>query len=123
MNNIVRYKKPRLNAISLGNLLIGLQDGCHSMIELSEMSGLAIQSVRHYCNTFHRMGICHIADWNEDKRGGRTLKVFMLGSGTDMPKPKPKPKKEHCKQYRLKMKQKKLLHTVASNGANFKEAA
>lgn len=111
---IVKYKKPRVNAIALGHLLIGMQDGCHSMIELSEMSGLAIQTVRHYCNTFHRMGIAHICDWTEDKRGGRTLKVFQLGAGYDAVKPAPRKSSEHCKRYRERTRHAKMLQMMAA---------
>jgi hypothetical protein len=119
----VRYSKPRVNALALTELLIGLQDGCHTMIELSGMTGLAIQTIRHYCNTMHRKGIVHICDWSEDKRGGRTLKVFALGSGRDMPKPAPQDKAKACAKYRERRKQLRVLRLMASNSSEFKEAA
>ncbi len=113
----VRYSRPRVNALALSDLLIGLQDGCHSMIELSAMTGLAIQTVRHYCNTFHRKGIVHIADWTEDKRGGRTLKVFALGTGRDMPKPAPQPKALACAKYRARRQHLRMVRAMAANDA------
>jgi hypothetical protein len=116
-------KRSRINAIAIAEVMIGLQDACHTMWELSAMSGLAIQTVRNYCNILHRKGIVHIADWSEDVRGARTLKVFALGSGIDMPKPKPKPKVEGCRRWREKQRQQKLLHMMAANTGSYKVAA
>lgn len=104
----------RVNAIAISELLIGLQDGCHSMLELAEMTGLAIQTVRLYCNTMHRKGIVHIADWTEDNKGGRTLKVFALGSGKDMHKPKRLTSAETCARYRSKQKHLEMVHRMAA---------
>jgi hypothetical protein len=104
----------RVNAIAITELMIGLQDGCHSMPELAELSGLAIQTVRLYCNTMHRKGIVHIADWTEDSNGGRTLKVFALGSGKDMPKPKRRSGAEVCARYRSKQKHLTMVQRMAA---------
>ncbi len=113
----------RVNAIAIAELMIGLQDACHTMWELSAMSGLAINTVRNYCNTLHRRGIVHVSDWREDTKGGRTLKVFALGYGKDMPKPKPQTRAENCKRYREKRRQVKLLQMMAANTSTFAEAA
>jgi hypothetical protein len=116
-------KRSRINAIAIAELMIGLQDACHTMWELAGMSGLSIGTVRNYCNTLHRKGIVYIADWREAGNGGRTLKVFALGSGTDTPKPKPQPKIEGCRRWREKQRQKKLLHMMAANTGAFREVA
>jgi len=113
----------RVNAVAIAELMIGLQDACHTMLELCDMTGLSIQTVRYYCGVMHRRGIVHICDWREDAKGGRTLKVFALGTGKDMPKPKPQSKSEACKRYREKMKQAKLLAMMAANGDAFRRAA
>lgn len=99
----------RVNAVALANLLIGLQDACHTCHQLADLTGLRVGTVRHYLSTLHAKGIIHICDWSEDAKGGRTLKVFTLGSGADMSKPKPKGAKAACVKYRAKKKQLKLL--------------
>lgn len=104
----------RVNAIALSNLLIGLQDASNTCHDLAELTGLRIGTVRHYLNIMHAKGIIHICDWNEDAKGGRTLKVFTLGSGTDMPKPPPKGPAAACAKYRAKMKQAALVNIVSS---------
>ena len=116
-------KRSRINAIAIAELMIGLQDACHTMYELADMSGLAIQTVRSYCNTLHRRSVVHITDWREDAKGGRTLKVFALGYGDDMHKPKPQPKTEGCRRWREKQRQQKLLHMMAANTSTFEVAA
>lgn len=108
-------KRSRINAIAIAELMIGLQDACHTTWELCDMSGLSIQTVRHYCNTLHRKGIVHITDWREAGNGGRTLKVFALGSGTDMARPRPLTKTESCRRYRSKQRQQKLLQMMVAN--------
>lgn len=105
----------RVNAIALANLLIGIQDACHSCHELAELTGLRVQTVRHYLNTLHSKGIIHICDWKEDARGSRILKVFALGTGKDMPRPKPLTGKEICARYRAKRKQVKLVNIMKGN--------
>lgn len=105
----------RVNAIAIANLLIGLQDGCHTCHDLSELTGLQIQTVRHYLKTLHAKGIIHICDWSEDVRGSRILKVFTLGTGKDMPRPKPKGPKAACAKYRAKKKQAALVNILSIN--------
>lgn len=100
----------RVNAIALANLLIGLQDACHSCHELADITGLRVGTVRHYLNLFHAKGIIHICDWKEDARGSRILKVYTLGTGEDMKRPKPKGSKVACAKFRAKKKQMKLLN-------------
>ncbi len=120
---MVRRTNVRVNAIAIAELMVGLQDGCHTMLELADMSGLAIQTVRNYCNQLHKRGAVFISDWREDAKGGRTLKVYELGQGKDMPKPKRRSKAEACAKWRAKKKQTKLLAMMAANGAQYKEAA
>jgi len=112
-----------VNAIAIAELMVGLQDGCHTMLELADLSGLSIQTVRNYCKQLHKRGAIFIADWSEDAHGGRTLKVYELGQGIDMPKPKPKPKAEACAKWRAKQRAAKLLQMMASNSSTFAEAA
>ena len=99
----------RVNAVAIAHLLIGLQDACHTCHQLADLTGLRVGTIRHYLKTLHAKGIIHICDWNEDARGSRTLKVYTLGSGVDMPKPKKKGAKAACAKYRAKQKQLALV--------------
>jgi predicted ArsR family transcriptional regulator len=98
----------RVNAIAIAEMLKAAQEGVYTAYELSEISGLSINTVRGYINVFHKNGLVHISDWEEDPRGNRTRKVFKLGKGKDMPKPK-QTMAEVNRRYREKMKQMKLM--------------
>lgn len=120
---MVRRSSVRVNAIAIAELMVGLQDGCHTMLELADMSGLSIQTVRNYCKQLHKRKAIHVADWSEDAKGGRTLKVYELGPGDDMPKPKPQPKAEACAKWRAKQRAAKMLQMMAANNGQYEVAA
>ena len=108
-------KTIRVNALAVGHMLRGIQDGCHTLYELAEMSGLQYQTVLHYCNTLHKLKVIHICDWREDVRGARTLRVYAMGDDLDAPKPKRKTDKEVCARYREKCRQLQMLQRMAGN--------
>lgn len=99
--------------MAVAEMIKGIQDACHTLYELADMSGLSIQTTRHYCNTLHKAQVIHICDWREDAKGGKTLRVFAMGYGDDAKKPKPMSCKEACARYRARKKHEKLLQRMA----------
>ena len=83
--NLIRRRKNffRVNAHSVAILIREIQLECYSQQELADLSGLTIQTVRLYLKHLHKAGAIHIADWAEDKRGGRTLKIYGMGGKPD----------------------------------------
>lgn len=120
---MTRRNAIRVNAIAIAELMLGLQDGCHTMQELSDMCGLSIQTVRNYCKQLHKRSLVHIVDWREDKHGGRTLRVYELGEGIDVKRPAPRSRAEACAKWRAKQKAAKMLQRMAANGSQYQEAA
>ena len=108
-------RKPatRVNALAAAHLLRGIQDGCHTLYELTEMCGLQYQTVLKYCNALHKLKVIHICDWSEDAKGGRTLRVYAMGAAPDVPKPKRLTCKEICARYRAKRKQLQMIQRMA----------
>ncbi len=104
----MKKKVIRVNAIAIAEMLKAAQDGIYTAFELVEMTGLSINTVRGYMNVFHKAGVIHVCDWEEDIRGNRTRKVYKLGKGKDMPKPKMS-QAEVNKRYREKVKNLKLM--------------
>jgi transcription initiation factor IIE alpha subunit len=104
----LKKKIVRVNAIAIAEMLKAAQEGVCTSYELKEISGLNLNTVRGYMNVFHKAGVVHICDWEEDPRGNRTRKVYKLGKGKDMPKPK-QSMSEINRRYREKMKQIKLM--------------
>ena len=110
-----RRSATRVNALAVSHMLRGIQDGCHTMYDLAEMSGLQYQTVLHYCKTLHKQKVIHICDWSEDARGARILRVYAMGTDKDVPKPKALSGKEVCARYRAKKKQIELLQRMAGH--------
>ena len=102
----------RVNAMAIAHLVKALEEGCYSYEELTEQCGFSLQTARHYVKAMYKVGIVHIADWTEDKRGVRTVKVWALGQGDDAKKPHRITPKEACAKYRVKMKQIKLMQQM-----------
>ena len=98
----------RVNAIAIAEMLKAAQEGIYTSWELVEITGLTINTVRGYMNVFHKAGIIHICDWEEDARGNRTRKVYKLGAGKDAKKPKLS-QSEVNRRYREKIKAMKLM--------------
>lgn len=108
-----RKNAVRVNAMAVAEMIKGIQDGCHTLYELSDMSGLSIQTVRHYCNVLHKARVIHVCDWREDAKGGKTLRVFSMGYGDDAKKPKPMSSRDACARYRARKKHERLLQRMA----------
>lgn len=113
--NLIKRRKNfvRVNGTAFAHLIKCLQEECYSQQELAEKCGLSTQTIRLYMKAMHKIKAVHIADWNEDVRGGRTLKVFGLGDKPDAKKPKPKTSTESCRKYREKKKMMKILNALS----------
>ena len=98
----------RVNAIAIAEMLKAAQEGIYTSWELVEITGLTINTVRGYMNVFHKAGVVHICDWEEDARGNRTRRVYKLGAGKDVKKPKLS-QSEVNRRYREKTKAMKLM--------------
>lgn len=99
----MRKKVIRVNAITNAQLLSKVSEGVFTTNQLSEETGLCIRTIRNYLSAMHKVGVLHIIDWEEDSGGRRSLKVYKLGAGKDMPKPKMS-NAETKRRYRLKIK-------------------
>jgi hypothetical protein len=77
----------RLNAVSIARLMVALQDEAMTVHELRELVGLSLFTTRHYVLTLHREGGCHIAHWEQDKRGRYVTAAYRLGKKRDAVKP------------------------------------
>lgn len=115
--NLVKRRKNfvRVNAMSVAMLVKDLQEECYSQAELSERCGLSIQTVRLYLKQFHKAKAIHIADWAEDVRGGRTIRIFGFGEKKDAKRPLPQSSTFSCKKYREKQKMMKILNALSKD--------
>lgn len=107
-----RKNAVRVNAIAVAQIIAALNTSAYTAYDLEEISGLSIQTVRHYLKALYKAKAIHIADWAEDGRGNRTTRAFMIGDLPDAKKPQPITAKEACAKYRAKMKQLKLVQQM-----------
>ena len=107
-----RKNAVRVNAIAVAQIIAALNTSAYTAYDLEEISGLSIQTVRHYLKALYKAKAIHIADWTEDGRGNRTTRAFMIGNFPDAKKPQPITAKEACAKYRAKMKQLKLVQQM-----------
>jgi transcription initiation factor IIE alpha subunit len=101
----------RVNAMAIGKMLGMLMQEA-SANEISEESGLSVQTVRRYLKELYKNNVIHIADYAEDNRGVRTVKVWAFGDNPDAKKPQRITSKEACAKYRAKMKQIKMMQQM-----------
>lgn len=98
--------------MAVGTMIAALCEAPYSAQELAELSGLTIQTVRHYLNTLKKVGAVHIAEWHEDPHGARSIRAYMVGNNPDAKKPQPISSKVASAKYRAKMKQIKLMQQM-----------
>jgi hypothetical protein len=67
--------------------MVALQDEAMTVHELQELVGLSLYTTRHYVLTLHRERGCHIAHWEQDKRGRYTTAAYRIGKQRDAVKP------------------------------------
>lgn len=78
--------------LQTAKLMLLLQEGLYNSQQLAEGSGMNRNTVQLYCRALHQVGAIHIASRKADVRGGHTILIYKMGSGTDAP-PQPKTKK------------------------------
>jgi len=77
--------------------------------EIAEESGLSEQSVRGYIRAMRKRRAVHVADWEHDKHGRRTLRAYALGQKPDKPKPLQRTRAEYARDYRTRRKMAQFL--------------
>jgi hypothetical protein len=86
------------------DLLAHLTEGAVSAQDLSDLTGLHVETTRAFVKEMHKRGLVHIAQW--DTRLNRRIKLpmYKLGEGIDKPRPKPIPSAEVAKRYKERQK-------------------
>jgi hypothetical protein len=118
----MRKRVIRVNAITNAQLLSKVSEGVFTTHQLSEETGLCIRTIRNYLSAMHKVGVLHITDWEEDTGGRRSLKVYKLGAGKDMPKPRMS-NAETRRRYRLKIRKLKQFEKFNASKVTQSEAS
>ena len=85
-------------------LLAHLNEGAVSAQDLTDLTGLHIETTREFLKEMHKRKLVHIAQW--DVRLNRRIKLpmYKLGEGIDRPKPARLPAIEVTRRYRARQK-------------------
>lgn len=85
-------------------LLAHLNEGAVSAQDLSDLTGLHVETTREFLKEMHKRKLVHIAQW--DVRLNRRIKLpmYKLGEGIDRPKPARLPAIEVTRRYRERQK-------------------
>lgn len=111
-NSPRRKNSVRVNATAVAQMIGRMIQEPATAFELVEISGLSLNTVRHYLNALRKAKAAYIYDWTECRTGVRTTKVWAVGDKPDAKKPQPKSNKEICAKYRAKMKHLKLVQQM-----------
>jgi hypothetical protein len=87
------YEASQMGAATLWAKLMGaLSDKRvpRSITELADYTGLHMRTVQRYVRALrdHRPRLVRIAEWDEDAQGNRSIPLYTMGRGEDMPRPK-----------------------------------
>lgn len=85
-------KQVKLNALLSAIMLSALMDSSSSAAHLSEVSGLHITCVWRWLRALRSKGVVHVCGWDMDTSGRRSIALYALGRGKDVPRPKTTPK-------------------------------
>lgn len=112
---MTQIRRPiRGNALAFAHLVTALLDGGYSAKELTEITGLAIATVRRYLYALHKTGAAYISGWDQDDCGRYRAAQYSLGMGIDVKKPKPAPQKLKSARWRKKRRNIDLLQRMAA---------
>lgn len=78
-------RKVRIGALTVAKLMQLLSEGVYTRQQLADESGLAVDTVGQYLVALHKIGMAHITERDLDSRGRRSLAVYKLGPGKDVP--------------------------------------
>jgi hypothetical protein len=118
---MTQKKLVKVNALAYAHLIKALQEGDHTVRELSEITGLAELTVYWYCRELHRVKAVHIATFAEDARGYRTATVYKMGPGKDAKRVRYS-QAERTARYRDKIKARELVMVMGGQGQYVKSA-
>jgi DNA-binding IclR family transcriptional regulator len=108
-------QRSRVGHLAVGMLIAALMDGPKTQEELSEDTGLNRTTVRGYLQTFRKLKVAHIAEWQPDARNRMTVAAWKLGKGKDAVRRAAKrDNAARMRDYATRKKMNNVLHLLAA---------
>jgi DNA-binding transcriptional regulator LsrR (DeoR family) len=76
-------RQRRIGHLSLSKMTRLLMTRPVSYDDIAAQTGLTRQTVGIYVRAMRQEGICHVADWRQDKQGHMTVRCWALGFRPD----------------------------------------
>lgn len=87
-------------------MLAHLAEGAVSAQDLTDLTGLHIETTREFLKEMHKRKLVHIAQWDPRRNQRIKLPMYKLGEGIDRPRPPKLSPAEIAKRYRERQKTK-----------------
>jgi hypothetical protein len=105
-------KQVKLNAALLAMMLQELVAGPCTGPQLAEHTGMSTITVYHTLRALHRKHLVHIAAWDTDTQGRKSVRAFAFGEGKDVPRPRAKRARVSKSEYDNRVRARKLGGTM-----------
>lgn len=105
-------KFAKIGALSYAKLLSYMMSGTLNCNELAEATGLHVLTVYQYTRAMHKEGVTHVCDWETDRMGRETIRIYMLGKGKDAAR-RTKTRAQIAEDYRTRQRMKQMLAATA----------
>lgn len=97
----MRKRRPStLNHMSSAIMIRCLIEGPSSVPEIVHETGLCYCTVRKYVKALRDAKAVHVAAWDSDTNGRRTLAAYSIGTGKDVSKPPLRSRAERARELR-----------------------
>lgn len=98
----------RLSHMTVALLMKALLEDSRTSLQLAEITGLHITTMRNMIIHLRRHKVIHIEAWEKDRGNHYSLAVYALGSRPDAKKPPPTPKHIRALTWKSRNKSRRL---------------
>lgn len=104
-----------LNAVTYSRMLRLLVDGEYTRHELAKETGLHTETTCRYVKEMHKRKLVYVCGWKRNRVNGNWAPVytFSVEETADASKPPIQGRQINERNYRAKLKERKLLHMMA----------
>lgn len=112
---VFEHRKGSIRGIAFATLMRALMDGEHTRKELSDITGLHVETISNYIHWMHRKRVVVISNWTKQAVHGDPVPHFSLNvdDDEDAPRPEPKSRQQIDMEYRKRQEAKQLNRLFA----------
>lgn len=112
----------KVNAMSFANMVESIQVRARTFRSIAEVTGLHPATVGNYIREMHKIGLVHIAGWEQDRLGRDCIAIYTWGYGIDKPRHKFTAAQRQARHRAKKIEEEKLDAAARRKNSNTKTA-